>query len=220
VDLPGHGLSPSIDPYSLRSVTEAIAARFDASPETADTPLLVLGWSLGATIAMHWASARPARISALMLVAATPCFVTRPDWPQAVEEATLRRFADELEVAYRLTLHRFVALQVQGSERPREVLAQLRAQLFARGEPSPLALRAALQILVDTDLRADIGAIRKPALVIGGDRDVLTPVAACEWLAAALPAGTMNRVEGAAHIPFLSHPERFVSALMEFAHEH
>ena len=59
VDLPGHGFSPSLVPYTLDSITQAVAAAFDASPDTADTPLIVLGWSLGGAVAMRWASTRP-----------------------------------------------------------------------------------------------------------------------------------------------------------------
>ena len=126
----------------------------------------------------------------------------------------------ELTVAYRHTLQRFVALQVQGSEHARDALASLRSQLFARGEPSPRALRDSLELLAASDLRSGIGAISQPALMIAGDRDTLTPIAAARWLATALPQATLVGIPGAAHAPFLSHPEAVVEALDAFADEH
>jgi pimeloyl-[acyl-carrier protein] methyl ester esterase len=127
--------------------------------------------------------------------------------------ATLRQFGDELAVSYRLTLQRFVALQVQGSEHARAALAQLRTELFARGEPSRVALRDALELLAATDLRADVGAIRQSAVVISGERDTLAPPQAGEWLSRMLPRASFRLIPGAAHAPFLSHPESFLAAI-------
>jgi len=122
---------------------------------------------------LRWALAAPEYVARLILVATTPCFVARPDWPDAMAETTLRRFGAELSVSYRLTLQRFVALQVQGSKHARAVLAQLRTQLFARGEPSREVLHEALLLLARTDLRPEAGAISQPAVVVAGERDTL-----------------------------------------------
>jgi pimeloyl-[acyl-carrier protein] methyl ester esterase len=213
VDLPGHGCSESVSPYALDTIIAAIAGALEQS--VAGEPMTLLGWSLGGTVALRWALAEPARISRLILTGTTPCFVARPDWPRAMAAATLSRFGDELAAAYRLTLQRFVALQVHGSEHARSVLAQLRSELFARGEPSREVLRAALELLARTDLRRDVAAIRQPAVVIAGDRDTLTPPEAGEWLAHALPRASFRLIPGAAHAPFLSHPEAFVSAIAD-----
>ena len=218
VDLPGHGHSDALvtpPPLSLRRVVEAVELAIAETP--APAPLMILGWSLGGQVALEWARLRPERVGALVLMSTTPSFVQRPDWQHAMAEATLRQFGDELTVAYRPTLKRFVTLQVQGSEHARDALASLRSQLFARGEPSPQALRDSLELLASSDLRNGIGAISQPALVIAGDRDTLTPVAAARWLARALPQASLVVIAGAAHAPFLSHPEAVVAALDAFA---
>jgi pimeloyl-[acyl-carrier protein] methyl ester esterase len=220
VDLPGHGYSDALVAPPLLSLGRVVEAVDLAIAETsAPGPLMILGWSLGGQVALEWARLRPERVGALVLMSTTPCFVQRPDWPHAMAEATLRRFGDELTVAYRQTLQRFVALQVQGSEHSREALASLRSQLFARGEPSPQALHDSLKLLASSDLRSGVGAISQPALMIAGDRDMLTPIAASRWLASALPRASLVVVPGAAHAPFLSHPEAVVEALDTFADE-
>jgi len=217
VDLPGHGCSGTVAPYALDTIIAAVAAALARSTRGAKTPLTLLGWSLGGAIALRWARTEPSRIARLILTGTTPCFVARPDWPHAIDATTLQRFGDELTVSYRLTLQRFVALQVRGSDHPRAVLAQLRHQLFARGEPSRAALHAALELLARTDLRPELGAIGQATTVIAGERDALTPPAAGEWLARAVPRGVFRLIRGAAHAPFLSHPEAFVSALTDAA---
>lgn len=220
VDLPGHGWSAPVAPFDMGSIVAAVDAAIDAATDgatTRDEPLTVLGWSLGGQIAMRWALARPGRIAKLVLVATTPSFVTRDGWSPAMAPETLARFGDELSAAYRLTLQRFLALQVQGSDEGRATLSALRARLFERGEPAPGVLAATLGMLTANDLRSDLARIDVPALVIGGERDALVPVAATEQLAAALPRGTHVAIPGAAHAPFLSHRRAFVDAHASFA---
>jgi pimeloyl-[acyl-carrier protein] methyl ester esterase len=212
VDLPGHGFSPPLEPYSLAAIADAVAH----ACRDQDEPATVLGWSLGAAPAMQWALRAPARVARLILMCATPCFVARPNWACAMELETLRRFGDELETDYEATLKRFVALQVRGSANPRATLVQLRSLLFARGRPSRETLRAALALLEQTDLRGVVPAIAQPSLVIAGERDTLAPAAAGAWLADALPAGSYAPIAHAAHAPFLSHPDEFFRAIEGF----
>ena len=190
----------------------SVAAHFAAAGE----PLDVLGWSLGGTVALRWARRMPERLARLVLVGVTPRFVADPGWPHAMAPETLQRFGDELAVAYRLTLQRFLALQVQGSAEGRSTLAELRRQLFVHGEPDPAAIAAALAILATADLRADAALVRMPTLVVAGEHDRLTPPAAAAWLARTLPNGQLVEIPGAGHAPFLSHRQAFEATLEGF----
>lgn len=212
VDLPGHGRSDPLRPWTLQAAVEALQRTFIEIGE----PLAVLGWSLGGMIALRWALDAPGEIAKLVLVAATPKFVADATWPHAMSADTLKRFADELRVAYRLTLQRFLSLQVQGSESGRATLATLRHELFARGEPDAAVLSEALAAFAGIDLRRDVARVASRTLVIAGERDTLVPPAASEWVASALPAARFVRMTGAAHAPFLSHPEAFLEALGPF----
>jgi len=213
VDLPGHGWSAPIDGAGVATLADAL----DDALAAVGPSLTVLGWSLGGQVALQWAHARPQRIRRLVLVATTPSFITRSDWTCAMAPETLARFGDELRVAYRLTLLRFLTLQVQGSEDGRRTLAQLRERLFERGEPTSDALAMALALLVNTDLRRSLPEVLAPALVVAGTRDTLVPLAATQALAAALPRATHAAIAGASHAPFLSHPAPFLDALRSFA---
>ena len=224
VDLPGHGFSVGRDSprhsgdvgmnpdLLMDSLVDQLSAQFDE-------PLSVCGWSLGGQIALRWALRHPQQISRLALVASTPCFVRRPGWEYGMAQETLAEFAAALQQDYALTLRRFLALQVRGSERERELLAALRGALISRGEPDLGALQAGLEILRDCDLRGELPGIRQPALVVCGERDTLTPPQAAHYLAAQLPDARLAMIEGAAHAPFLSHPDEFVKHLMSFLHE-
>jgi len=211
-DLPGHGGSGSCIPYDLDGVVQQLAAQFNE-------PLTVVGWSLGGQLALRWAQLHPAQVKKLVLVATTPCFVQKENWSSAMAADTLQEFAASLLQNHAQTLRRFLALQVRGSEHERELLVDLRARLFAKGEPDIAALRGGLEILRDTDLRAQLSNIMPSTLVIAGERDTLTPKAASEALAQALPKARLAVVQGAAHAPFLSHPQIFMQHLTSFLDE-
>lgn len=206
VDLPGHGSSGWSAEATLDDMAGAVLA---AAPAAAAW----LGWSLGGLVAMRAALLAPARVRALLLLASSPCFVRRPDWQCALLPALLDAFATELEQDYLRTLNRFLALQVRGSDNGAAVLRLLRTQLLAKGEPSPAALRAGLEILRTTDLREGIGALACPALVMAGERDTLVPVTAARATAGRMPDAGVEIVAGAGHAPFIARP-RVVAGLI------
>ena len=218
VDLPGHGYSKiekgeeGGGEGTLEAIVDTLAAEFGG-------PIAVCGWSLGGIIAQRWAMREPKNIKRLVLVASTPCFTVREDWSSAMPFTALQQFAAELEQNHTATLRRFLALQLRGSENERELLILLREKLFGRGEPDIAALRAGLDVLRDADLRPLLPAIEQPTLVIAGERDKLTPPPAARYLAQFIPAARMVEIAGAAHVPFLSHPEIFVELLKSFLHE-
>ena len=216
VDLPGYGYSNAEKiaggKEELDSLVEALSCSF------AD-PLAVCGWSLGGQVALRWAARKPEQVKRLALVASTPCFAERADWAFGMELPVLEKFAAELEQNHAATLRRFIALQMRGSENERELLVRLRGNLFSHGEPNMAALRAGLSILRDADQRGELKDIKQPALVIAGERDKLTPREASYYMGQVMPSARVVEVEGAAHTPFLSHPEIFVEHLKSFLHE-
>ena len=209
VDLPGHG--HSAPPRGGCGLAETAAAVATLAPR----PAAWLGWSLGGQVALAAALAG-ADITRLALVATTPRFVLAPDWPCAMAPATLAGFAASLGEDHARTLRDFLTLQLRGDRRAASLLAALRATLAERPPPDPAALAAGLEILAATDLREELPAVRQPALVIAGERDRLTPAEAGRRLADALPDARFELLPGAAHAPFLNHPEGFLGHLGAF----
>jgi len=212
VDLPGYGYSNTEHGLTLDAIVDSLSVCFTV-------PLNICGWSLGGQVALRWARREPKKVQRLILAASTPCFAERADWGSGMKSEVLQQFAMELEKNHAATLRRFIALQLRGSEHERELLALMRGSLFNRGEPDMDALRAGLCILRDADLRDELHDIKQPALVIAGERDKLTPPEASYYLAQSMPAARLFEVAGAAHAPFLSHPEVFVEQVKSFLHE-
>lgn len=209
VDLPGHGRSSSDgSALALVSAAEQIAAH---------TPrALWLGWSLGGLVALHAAQQLPHAVRGLILLGASPRFVLTNDWPQGMDTSVFANFADELARDYRGTLDRFLMLEAQGSDHMRAELRMLREQLFARGEPSPAALAAGLDILQRSDLRAGLPALATPSLWLAGRRDKLVSPAAMRAAAELARDAHFVEIRSGGHAPFLTHADEVIAAVDAF----
>ncbi|MFO1372782.1 MAG: pimeloyl-ACP methyl ester esterase BioH [Candidatus Competibacteraceae bacterium] len=182
----------------------------------APAPAAWIGWSLGGLVTQQLAITAPERVSKLVLVNSTPCFVQQPDWPHAIAPSMLRRFAEELRQNYHAVLKRFIALEVLGSEHATTQLHLLKAMLFQHGEPDVAALEDGLAILETADLRAELPRITCPTLLLTGQRDQLVPVAAGAAMLAHLPNARMHMFTRAGHAPFFSHLPEFIAELRAF----
>ena len=214
LDLPGHGRS-SADVAVLEQGIDALAAVLAA--QTA-APLQLLGWSLGGMAALALAAQAPQRVTRLTLVATTPCFMARDDWPHGLPPAVLENFATQLRADYRRTVREFLELQVRGSAQAAGTLQQLQQALDAQGSATPRALAAGLELLRSVDLRPRLPQVSTPTLVIGGQYDRVTPPWAGRALAAALPRAEYREIARAGHAPFLSHADTVAAWVLEHAH--
>lgn len=209
VDLPGMGNSRPIEPYHLHALADEVA---QVIPGVSD----VLGWSLGALVAQRIALNQPDRIRRLILMGSTPCFVNKPGWDAGIDPVNFESFATSVNHDYKATMLKFLSLQCMKSHDTRPTIKQLRTSFNARPTPTKTTLQRALRILLDADLREEISSIRKPTLLIHGDRDTLAPVQAAHWMMQQLPIGYLRVISGAAHAPFLSHTDQFIDTLNQF----
>ena len=206
LDLPGHGDRAYAGESSL---TDWALACLRAAPPRA----IWLGWSLGAEVAQQAALAQPQRVAAVIALTGTPRFVQAEDWPHAMHAEILQQFITASREDHRKTLERFLALQVRGSDRAREVLRGLRQALAQRPDPRPAALHAGLQLLKQVDLRDQLPRLGCPTAWLFGERDTLVPASASADLARWLPEAERHVIPGAAHAPFLSHEKETLAVL-------
>lgn len=214
IDLPGMGYSRPIEPSHLHAYAEKVA---EVLPANAD----ICGWSLGGMVAMRLALLQPDRVRRMVLVGATPRFVNSPGgnhepWQSGMNAQVFEQFASQVNRDYQATLIKFLTLQCMGSDDARGTVKQLRASFAERPVPTQGSLQKALRILLENDLRPEVENLRKPVLLVHGDRDTLAPVQAAHWLAQHLPFGRLRVMAGASHAPFLSHPAAFIEALVQF----
>ncbi len=177
----------------------------------------MLGWSLGGLVASQLALLQPARVSALISVASSPCFTAQAEWP-GIKPDTLTGFQQQLSDDFRRTVERFLALQTMGTENARQDARQLKEVVLSQPMPSVAALQSGLEILRQSDLRPALDTLSVPFLRLYGALDGLVPRRIAAELDARWPGSPSVVMEKAAHAPFISHPEAFCGHVTQFIH--
>ncbi len=209
VDLPGHGRSAPIRPFDLGNIASQLAAILP------NQPCAWLGWSLGAQVVLQIAADLPERVDKLILLAGTPCFVSKTNWP-GMAENVLDKFAELLLIDGEDTLNRFLSLQVKEIGNSKSVLSRLRSVLASAPFPDSITLKEGLQILRQADLRSVMANVRQPVCAILGGLDTLVSPKTGVAMQQLLPSLQLNLIERAGHTPFLSHAEQVVDLIRGF----
>ena len=196
-DRPGYGTRQG-DPLTRHSII-------------IDSPTLVLGWSLGSQDALHIALAYPQRVTGIILLAGTPCFVNRQDWPCGMDAAVFAGFRQQVEQDAEAAMKQFVSLN--GAARPdRETRSCLQA--MAR-QVDDNALLDGLAELEKNDLRAAVEQIDVPAVLLHARDDRVVPFAASEWLARSMPDARLVEYGTGGHAFFIPHADDVAMRIRE-----
>jgi len=217
-DLPGHGragVPPDLASASVERTADDLARlvrRLDAAPAH------VLGYSLGARVALALAVANPEVIDRLVLESPS-AGVADPAERAARREAD-ERLADEIErdglEAFIDRWERNPVFASHAKLDPRRASHQREIRL--RNSPAGLAasLRAAGQGAM-TPLHDRLVEITRPTLVIAGALDPARHRA--EQVAAGIPGARLAIIVRAGHTPHLERPDAFRRLVIEFLQE-
>jgi pimeloyl-[acyl-carrier protein] methyl ester esterase len=202
----------------------------------------LVGWSLGAMLALDFACRYPERVARLVLIGGTARFVAddapaADAWP-GLAPATVEAFGAGFARDPHATLKRFLALQCLGEADRRGVQTQLAAALTPLDVPAQRgrdglppaaptsaetptnpafgALADGLALLASTDLRTTLAQIEQPCLLIHGEHDALMPAAAAQAMALTLPHARLEILPGSGHALPLSRSADCARLIAEF----
>lgn len=197
LDLPGFGDAPL--PAAVWGTLEYARFVADVMGELAVERPHVVGHSFGAKTALCLAAAHPALVSKLVLVS-SPGIRTPPSrraWARRRLSAFGRRLGGlgPLGRAARSFVYRRVA---------------------SSDYEEAGALRPVLVRVVNEDLLPLLGRVECPTLLVWGTEDDAVPVAHARIMESAIPDAGLVLFQGAAHFPYLEHPERFCRIVRHF----
>ncbi len=213
-DLPGHGASSP----AVQNDLESIATTLNCWLTTIEiAPVALGGWSLGGMLALEMARQKPQRIDRLLLIGTTPRFTSGDDWAFGLPEVQVRALGRNLVRRFETTLADFFNLAFVGEDISRERLRAIRSFAVKQSPlPDQVAAMELLNGFSEQNQLDLLTHIDQPALVIHGELDQITPLAAGRYLADKLPQGEFLQFSEVGHGPFLSRPQEVVDRILEF----
>lgn len=199
-DLPGHGQSPVVEPVSMDSMADGLAAILDA---LAIEKVVLAGQSMGGYVCLAFARRHPQRLAGLGLV----CTQAAADSP----EKRLARLAQAEQTLAEGNLRVAESMSTVLTNRP-EMAADLRRLMST----TPAAgMAAAMRAMAErAEMSAFLPQISVPALVIAGLADAIIPVERAREMAASLPDAQLVELEGVGHSPMMEAPQATAEALL------
>jgi pimeloyl-ACP methyl ester carboxylesterase len=197
LELPGHGSTPGPGRDTISGYAAWVEENFSSFPIKS---FFLLGHSMGGAIALELALCSWSRIKGLILIATG---------------AELRVSAKILEGL---------------AKQPEPTLALINQWCFPP-DTDPLLVQQSLELLRQTPIQVtyndfqacnrfdrseNISTITLPTLILGGERDVMTPPAFSEALQKQILNSKLVRVPGAGHLVMLENPREVNQAIGTF----
>jgi pimeloyl-ACP methyl ester carboxylesterase len=180
-------------------------------------PIVIMGCSMGGSLAMDFALTHPSRAKAIIMVDAGPSGLK-------LDVPTPSKFADAEKAfdAGNLDLVAEIETQIwfDGIDRtPAQVNPAMRRLLY---EMNRLALSHEVKQLgkrqpnTQTPAFNRLGNLKKPVLVIVGAHDTAYILAAADYMTEKIPSARKAIIEDAAHLPNMDQPHEFQGIVKNF----
>lgn len=210
-DLPGHGRSEK--PEEGFGFAEAVATLSQVIEGAEAGPAHLVGLSVGGMIAQHLVLARPDLVSSLSLIDSISTF---PDQVRTAlrERARLTR-AEGMGAILQPTIERWFTEDF-AARRP-DVIERVTRTLLADDSEVHAGM---WEMIATLDTAPRLSSVAKPALVMVGEHDPTTPVAASRLMADSIPGATLHVIAGASHMAPLEKPAEINRILTDFLAAH
>jgi len=181
---------------------------------------LILGWSLGGTLAAYYAANSGKVFRGLILLQSSPCFVAQKGWAAGLP-------LDEFQSIYRLVVDQdfkllvrhFTHLLVNGSDQHKVDRRFLKLRYTEQGLDDNGSLQAGLNLLSNLDVRESLSRINVPCLHVFGQQDALVSVLQVDEIKALVPAHRFNIIDDMAHFPCGAYREAVQTCLNNFVND-
>ncbi len=226
-DKAGLGLSDPIP--KVRTLDDRAAEIESVMDAVGFDEAVVFGMSEGGPASAVFAAKRPERTKALILYGSYPWIPVGPDDVDQDPDQLRARFMHEMrDEKYMPTVSQIAALQAMTraaftswgtGATVKSMLPSARSGrqlgMFERMCASPGMVRAAITSVLRLDVRPLLSSITAPTLVIHARNDPM-PVQFGHYLADHIPRANILEVEGRDHAPWITEPDKILSAVEEF----
>ncbi|GHJ99604.1 3-oxoadipate enol-lactonase [Streptomyces sp. Y2F8-2] len=201
-DLPGHGGAPAHPAGSVADLTTRLLATLDA---LGVQRFGYAGCALGGAVGIELALRHPERLASLVLIAASPRFGTADEFRQ---RGVIVR-TNGLDPIARTSPERWFT---GGFAAAQPAITEWAVQMVRTTDPG--CYIASCEALAAFDVRAELGRIGVPTLVLVGSEDQVTGPAEARTLVAGIPDARLAVVPGASHLVPVEQPAAVTDLLV------
>ncbi|WP_340374859.1 4-carboxymuconolactone decarboxylase [Streptomyces sp. SS7] len=201
-DLPGHGGAPAYPAGSVSDLAERLLATLDG---LGVQRFGYAGCAFGGAVGVELALRHPERVASLGLIAASPRFGTADEFRQ---RGVIVR-TNGLDPIARTSPDRWFTA---GFAAAQPAITEWAVQMVRTTDPG--CYIAACEALAAFDVRAELGRIGVPTLVLVGSDDQVTGPAEARTLVAGIPDARLAVVPGASHLVPVEQPAAVTDLLV------
>jgi sigma-B regulation protein RsbQ len=176
------------------------------------TDVVFVGHSVSAMVGVLAAGRDPDRFAKLVLVGPSPRYVDDEGYRGGFSREDIEGLLESLESNFLGWSSAMAPVIVGNPDRPE--LGEELTNSFCRADPDIARHFARVTFLSDN--RADLAAVRTPALVLQCSDDVIAPTAVGEYVHARLEGSRLVRMRATGHCPNLSAPQETIAAIRTF----
>ena len=214
-DMRGYGKSmPVAGEFNIQDDLRALLAFLDIGP-----PVILMGCSIGAGLAIDYALTHPDEVQSLILVGGEPAgFEADVEWPEELfaqsEQAFKSGDADRVaEIDMKIWFDGF-GRSTENLNREARKRAYDMARLVAEHEIKDIGSH--VRKTFETQAVDRLAELKMPSLVIIGENDLPVLKLAADYLSTHIPDATRALISDAAHLPNMERPEQFRAIVEDF----
>ncbi|MFZ7113068.1 MAG: alpha/beta fold hydrolase [Desulfatiglandales bacterium] len=188
IDLPGHGGSTPLGEETIPAYARWVRKTIERA--LPDTPLILVGHSMGGAIVQELAGKPPPCLKGVVLVGTGAKLKVMPEIFEMLTKRPETFFAT-------------IDLAAFHPDTPEDVKAPVIRNML---KCPAVIIYSDFKACDRFDNREDLQDIRVPVLILCGARDKLTPVRYSEYLHAKLPSSQIEIIPGAGHMVMVEKP--------------
>lgn len=158
----------------------------------------------------------PDRLSHLLMVGASPCYMHKGDYHGGYEPEEVDDLLRQVDADLAAWMSGFSGLAMGKDATPHQLRQYMECMLAMR----PDVGRTLLHSIFRSDYRDLLGSIPAPTTLIQTADDVAVPVTAAQYLAHHTRCTGLHVLPVSGHLPHITHPELIVPILLEVLDQH
>lgn len=224
--LPGWGMEPAVwgrfiqffkeeemcsfvDWRNITSLTEIKERASSMIQENRTDSIILIGWSLGALVALDLIKDCPGNVKSIVLFGGTSCFIEKENYPFGWKKRVIQRMKKRLQVEKEEGFLDFYHMMFSVEEREEGHFSDFTHLVQTKFTGDVLSsYLTGLDYLLEQDLRDDVRRLELPTLLLHGEQDSICPPGAAEFIINSTKGqSVLEVIPEAGHLPFYTYPE-------------